>query len=80
MSHICGIHQKVTYLRKLLDLLIEDSLDTFACLSNLMVRAIERDAIAKHQPHVKDELLGAGEAASLVGISSAITRSATTSR
>jgi hypothetical protein len=62
MSRVRGIHQKVTYLgwrRKLLDLLIEDSLDMFTCLSNHMIRAIERDTIAEHQPHVRDELLGA---------------------
>jgi hypothetical protein len=52
----------VTYLGwrwKLLDLLVKNSLDMFACLSNHMVRAIKRDAIAEHQSHVRDELLGA---------------------
>jgi hypothetical protein len=36
---------------------IKDRFNMFPCLSDHMVWAIKRDAVAEHQPHVRNELL-----------------------
>lgn len=37
-------------------MLVKDRLEMFPCLRDHMIRAIERDTVAKHQPHVRNEL------------------------
>ena len=41
----------------LFNLLIEDRFNMFPCLSDHMIWVIKHDAVAEHQPHVRNELL-----------------------